>query len=676
MIFKPTTLNTTNIVIENANRLDYTKLNEKYKLIKYSIPAGFKSFSKKESNAFALFHNAYKNQIDKPYYFWSFQLGLYVLYPINESPQSLVLDFLKCSVTPENFSFDEVPLHVLIKLLVADYFYNEIEKKERFCQSNFFVLGKGRGKIFTTVQLTLRHDYTNLRADGSKEFYLIPQARTIIKQDKDWTNEEFVNHKIYYQEVIKDNTPYYRQVKSNRVVEWKNNKDTKDLFSEPDKTTRENMNLGNAKLDWHKLKNYEETRGFVAYKFQQNFCKFLTQEYEIKAKPKQQKFKTVKPLPFSEIDGYSETGLPIQELETIYVLDNRLINKETGNPFNSQPISSFVKLLNEKYSKPLRVKFEELPKKEITADKNVLVVQDFHKDDFKINDEKKPIGHLAKNGYSEDPKPKLYANYKDIVKQSISINSNNYPKRSELWTKYFDYQIEMSKIMETKLLVCFNELYLKQLAMKDVKPSPAFSLYFMNEAKVESYMFLYDYTLLYIEDKKFSFIDVAKNKKAFHNKLKEFGVQYREITQYFKEKYNQEDKTEEELDEKLSKTHFIISKSTIIEIEDTEERLLVNYQQIEKQGFSNKTNKVVQGTQGVSLLLDDNSYAVGSVDAMKFTIPRASKIKRLDFYKGKAKSHREHIVKMLTVEFVRNKQYTVYPYPYDLIRAFNENRKY
>lgn len=669
-------LNTTNIVIEQANDLNYHKLAEKYLLIKYPVPSSFTSLRRNSQYAFARFHNAYKSQLDYPYYFWSWQLGLYVLFPINEKPQRLSLDFLNTSVEPEHMSFEQIPLHVLLKLLVADYFYNKIEQRDRICQSKFFVFGKGRGKILTTVQLELRHDYTNSSSDGSKEFFLIPQARTLIKQDKKHTNADYVDYAIYYEQVIKDELIYYRQVKSDKVREWKNTNTGYDLFAEPDKAARQNMNLGKAQLPWHKEKGYEETRGFIAYKFQENFCKYLAQEYGIQTRPKQQEFKIIQPLAFSKIDGFSKTGLPVQELKVVYILDNRLIDKETGQTFNRQPLSKLIALLNNEYSNSLKVKFVELPEDQITDDEDVLVIQDYQKHDFKVNDEDEPVGFLAQNGYRDDPKVKLYVAHKNTVKQSISFNLNGRPSKNADWKTYFDYKLELSETIKNKLLVCFNELYLKRLTMKDIQPSPGFSLYFINKVKIDQYMFLYNQTLLYIRDKRFYFIDVAKDKNLLHNKLTQYDVQYRELVQTFKKKYQYDEKTDEELEEKLSTTHFILGQGTIVEIEDTEERLLVNYKQIEKQQFSNRSKKVVAGAQGVSLSKDGGSYAVGSVEAAKPALPRASKMRRLDFYKGDSKNHKSNIAKMLTVQFVRNKQYTVYPYPFDLIRLFNESIKH
>lgn len=668
-------LNTTNIVIENAENLDFTRLNEKYNLIKYEIPTAFNCKKTNNSdNAFARFHNCYREQLDKPYYFWSFKLGLYVLFPTNETPKPLSFGFLDSTVEPENIAFDDVPLHVLMKLLVADYFYNEIEKKQRFCQSKFFMLGNGRGSIFTTVRLELRHDYTNPSENGNKEFYIIPQATTILKKDKKYEKEEYLHTKIFYQRIQKDDTIYFRQAKIDAVKKWKLNGEEVDFFTEPTQLDRKNLNLKRANLAWHREKTYNESRGFVTYKFQTNFCEYLKKEFDILVKPKQTEFQSIDDLSFSTRKGFSETGLALRELKTIFVLDNRLVNNETNKIFNNNKLAVFIELLNAEYFKEYGIQFVAISQDQISADKAILIVQDYNKDDFEVNEDDKAIGYLAKKGYKEDPKVKLYSTYKNIPKQTISLNPNKYPKKNEDWTKYFDYNIELTDDIKTKLSVCLNELYLKRLVVRNIQPDKDFVFYFMS--KVKDYFFLYDYTLMYVEDNTFQFLNFAQNKKHLHEKLNEFGIQYREIVQRFKEKYKYDEKTDEELYEKLSNTHFIISKDLIVEIEETEERLLLNYKEIEKQGFANRTKKIVQGTQGVSLSKDNNSYIVGDVNPIKQNMPRANKIRRLDFYKGNPEEHRKKILKTLTVRFVRNKQYTVYPFPFDLIKLYNEDRKY
>lgn len=69
----------------------------------------------------------------------------------------------------------------------------------------------------------------------------------------------------------------------------------------------------------------------------------------------------------------------------------------------------------------------------------------------------------------------------------------------------------------------------------------------------------------------------------------------------------------------------------------------------------------------------DNSYMVGSAQQMKMNQPRAHLIRHFDVYMGKDHFDKYPLLLAMGVQFVRHKQYTVYPYPFHLIDLYVEN---
>ena len=106
----------------------------------------------KPSLFYASFTNAYKAQIDQPFYYFSHdtpQSSLYTLLPVGEQPKAWLYTFGDPSrKAPEAISGELIAdpktlrPDVLVKLLLALSFYESglREKARRVCQSNFYLL--------------------------------------------------------------------------------------------------------------------------------------------------------------------------------------------------------------------------------------------------------------------------------------------------------------------------------------------------------------------------------------------------------------------------------------------------------------------------------------------------------------------------------------------------------
>ncbi|GHO65583.1 hypothetical protein KSC_044750 [Ktedonobacter sp. SOSP1-52] len=70
---------------------------------------------------------------------------------------------------------------------------------------------------------------------------------------------------------------------------------------------------------------------------------------------------------------------------------------------------------------------------------------------------------------------------------------------------------------------------------------------------------------------------------------------------------------------------------------------------------------------------DEHCYMVGATEGMQYQQPRAHLIRRFDVYQGAEHFDIQSLLRLLSVQFVRLNQYTVYPYPFHLIDLFVEN---
>jgi len=69
----------------------------------------------------------------------------------------------------------------------------------------------------------------------------------------------------------------------------------------------------------------------------------------------------------------------------------------------------------------------------------------------------------------------------------------------------------------------------------------------------------------------------------------------------------------------------------------------------------------------------DQSYLVGSAQGINKAQARAHLIRRFDIYQGKEHVDVTPLLTSMSIQFIRLKQFTVYPYPFHLISLYAEN---
>jgi len=76
--------------------------------------------------------------------------------------------------------------------------------------------------------------------------------------------------------------------------------------------------------------------------------------------------------------------------------------------------------------------------------------------------------------------------------------------------------------------------------------------------------------------------------------------------------------------------------------------------------------------EGIYFSEIENIYTVG-VKSMAMSMDKSTKIRKLQFYKKPENFKMDDLLQTLSVQFVRNKQYTVYPYFFDLLNLYRQD---
>lgn len=699
---------TTNLVVDTS-KFDFTKLSEHFHLAKYKIADNFK-FSV-DPNKFAKLHNEYKQAIDLPYYFHYYGLNLYMLIPKNEETKDYNFTCWEKIMSPEFINFNEVETHIILKVLLSLYFYEKSETGAKVCQPHFFMFGQYKGKtnnLCLSVKMSIATAPKRKEDSNSviQEFNILPETRWLIKNPKEKVDKKFINSNIYYELDTKHSLigKFFRQVKKQFVTDWLiNPNDNTELYSEPaNARIRAAFRLGKAEIPWNidiQDKN-EYSRGYLTYIFQSKFSSFCNdwlgdnvvskKRYYIAA-PVAEKLKS------DEGEGISEAGLRIKALDTVYCFDNRLKNEETQKTYNSVNFQEIIESLSKRYSSKLKISFKSITDEELEKSdfcEPVLTIQDVDKNCFVIEyGSEKKEGFLKEAlPFVEDPKQVFYQKYPHLPKQSFSINLNKIAQyNKDNFEEYFDYnqfsldfdnyeentvQYKNAQTFNHKLEVCLNELFLKTYIVKkwNVKESidKHLPLCFTKNYMYD-FAYMYDKVLVYIDKENsnsLDFVDLEflKGKEQREKILNKFNLKWQDIEEQYINKYKKINE-EEGIEHQISKQMFIFSNRVCVELEEPNERILMNYDEGSKRSTKNK-----KGTEGIWYCKINRAYTVGLSENMNMILSKANKMRKFDVYFGVKEFKPEQLLETCAVGFVRNKQFTVYPYFFDLIRLYKEHR--
>lgn len=680
----------------NPEAISFDALRQRYRLLAYRFPTFFK-FKSADKNLYVKLIAEYKRTLDYPFYFFTHDkpASFYVLVPHDEPEvPALKLHALnEAEATPAVLDFEDFRaadrLPVLVKLLLAEYFWTASERERRICQPAFFTHALAPPTAKSTWHTVVEIDLHEARPVPGQlpEFNLVPHARHFQLVDKTKLDTQTESHFLlnpYYEKVSLDRV-YFRQLRTDRVLSCPN-----EIWQPVSTRNRKKP----AQLPWFNYRDATgQTKGRIAFELQERFVAHLNDRLgagvaRAKTYTPPATFKS-KIVPSASL---APSGLPIRWLRTVYVLDNRLRDAD-GTLLHAKAagerawtLADAVRTFNDAFRPAYGVTFAALDRTELHPDFDgvVLVLQDVRADDFVKEDEEtgqEAWQFLGEAGFT-DPKPALYRSFPNVAKQSLTVNPTPTRTRSgeerfqaAHYLAYFDYARPEAENLRHEMAVCLNELFLKKLLLRGGEiTDPAVNLPGFSSAnypgggaeRLRACAWMHDAVFLSVENRRFAFAELStpEGKRQRRGWLAERGLAWDEL-----ENRLLEDVPEKDQERNLRQRHFVFGPGYALEIKDTEERVLFPYDPARPTQTRSKTTTA--GMVGIGYLPAEQKYFVGSAEGMRSTEERAVHLRQLEFWQGQP-PHLDDLLETLAARFVRNGQHTVYPYPFDLIRLWAE----
>jgi hypothetical protein len=729
---------TTNFVI-NLDKINIDALQEKYQLFTIEVPDSY--IYSQDKQKYPKLHNTYKEQLELPYFFYTHakpKASIFILVDKSKKPEksiSLTFDFLKGEkvIAQEKNIIGlctQSNLHILAKLFLSDYFYNH-KKTYRICQGKFYIHSRVDKKWATVLEISgLKH------IEGTEEFCFDQKATFMVQIEKNKENTQYVSSNVYCELV--DGEIYYRQLKTSHANKLLS--DTKSTQNIWKVVTGSPTNKPSIKW-FEDYENITRCKSTLLQEFQNRLLKHFNKCLGETGVAKQQNHKMIKldAIKQTTIQGYGETGLNINLLGKVGLLDLRF--KEIEKP-NQIPFQQYVDFFNKHYQYSTLKSdfgFVEIKREDLATNKMpILVLQDVEKRLFEPEEKDKEgtitqkAGFLFEAGYSDDPKLMLYNEFADrIPLQTMNVNTNEV--NEHLLDTYFDYEMlgdclkhlgksykeigenlekaeekikeaykqekekfgEVSEetknlrkqneklkkhfsLVTNKINVCLNELLLKhyivnKLPIKGNVNNPYLYLPCISQIpNLVNYAYMYRNTFMYVDNQyilQFLNLDSPSKKQKRNEFLQNWGIDWFEFEKQFAKRNYTQGNEEKTLD-KLKKTHFVFAKNLVLAVEDTEERVLHIYDP-KKKGQSQRKQEQKTALEGIFYSKEKQIYTVGYT-SLNQTADDSVKIRRLYYYQRPDNFKINDLLQTLSVQFVRNKQYTVYPYFFDLLNLYRE----
>lgn len=676
---------------------DWTALLRKYSIWHYRLSPSqerFRRFQAKPGTFYPSFTNAYKDQIDRPFYFFTFdepQASLYTLLPVGHTAKPWTYHFGDPKYTaPEEIkaepvSPDELKPHVLLKLMLAVSFYehSEPERGRRVCQSKFYLRVKGTasGKRLTAVEVQ-----PQVESEGDLHTLTLKvEANTFAKIDQTKVGS-YTSLGTYYELFTSLGHTYLRQLRPSQVATF-----VGDVYKQPP------ANGKRTTADWHhngsrtEPEKYRESRSYQVRHVQERLHSFLS-GYGFRVSMAEEPMERLK---------RRDTPLPLHLLPTIQVIDNRLNRADV-------PAADYLNWLNaypfKSGKKQYALTFELIEAKAVKANQPLLVLTDAAKEAF-VKDQQP--GLLTQAGHP-DPYRVLYEQLPQVVKQTLNVNLNEVDKFT-VAEDYLRYDLpnpppappasaegeaptetdEAKKLRLTakkklgtlsiKADVCLTELWLKWVLAGKASAASATSLPLLAELSDE-WGFLTQDTLLYFDQGQLVFakVDEPAGKKV----LKEQFMPWQDLKAHFmarRPKYAHNKPGDDiEADKDIRKANFVLVGREAFELERTETIAMPNWPAIrairaQDAGASAKSKEAVGVyAGGIWYHAAARRYVVSGTDSTKMAEARGHHFYQIHKFAAAETPYIPALLSLLTVTFVRRNQFTVLPYPFDLVRLYRE----
>jgi len=708
---------TTNFVI-NLDKININALQEKFLLFRLDVPKNY--HSKDIQNKYAKLHNAYKEQLPYPYHFFGPKGILPLIYILVDKseykgePISLLFSFLdEKPVQAKQIDISELcttkNLHILAKLFLSSWYH----KAHRTCQGDYFYIHSKDDEQKLTALL--------VKIQESKGEFEITSKASYLKQLDSKFDTKYINFHNYFERV--QGTRYLRQLKQSEVKQrLKNNQNLNTIFR--DTTTQDAKNLNfkpqRPAIKWYdshptNTNAFQGCRSELLRNFQNELVAYYNEAFGEGVAEKRTHLMT-EVVPMEQMGkktskgrlsgfGFNEktgegTGLYLKLLGEIGVLDLR--QKDVPNP-NQNNFQDYIDLLNKHYGKLYEIKFSEIKREHLAnTTKPILVLQDVEKQIFEEG------GFLL--GYN-DQKREIYQEFASkIPMQTLNINLNKADDFNSA-DAYFEYDIfeilqpkkskkkkndeekeEKKQYFQHRLDVCLNELLLKKYIIDKLPIYNETNIYASLPCLIyliplrKDFAYMYQNTFMYVDDYyvlQFLNLDNPSEKHKRNEFLKNWGIDWFEFEKQFADRnytrnengqnktYPKNGETKDEHEESLKRTHFVFAKGLVLAIEDTEERVLFNTAATQ----ISESQRIVQSKtalEGIYFSETENIYTVGE-KSMGMSMDKSVKVRRLYYYQKPDNFKIDDLLQTLSVQFVRNKQYTVYPYFFDLLNLYRKD---
>jgi hypothetical protein len=692
---------------------DWAALLGKYSIWRYRLSEEqnrFRRFADKQF--FSRFTNDYKNKFDQPFYFFTFDqpgASLYTLLPTEAVPHPWHYHFgqpqevAPQEIIAERVSPDELKPQVLIKLMLALCFYENgsSERERRVCQSKFYLRVKGRadGKYLTAVLIEPKVDelfetHTLTLKVEANTFERIEPAKA----------SSYAHLGAYFELFESRGHTYLRQLRPNQVATF-----TRELYQQRSFAGQ------HTQADWHHNgsakhpQQYQESRSYQVRHVQERLRSFLTR-YGFGVTLAEEPMQRQKP---------SRETLPLHRLPTVQVVDNRLNQEDV-------PTADYLAWLNTHPFTQGKTRhtltFELVEPGKVDATRPVLALLDADRSAFETTNQQ--LGLLALAGH-QDPYRALYQKLPAVVKQSLNMNPNaveDYtvaedflryeapaavapPASGPAATEEFAEPTEPVPAAETapeteeekharlkaartakqaknlalKLDVCLSELWLKWVIAGKASTeasSPALPLLHL---LTNEWGFITNNWLLYFEGGApcFADVDTPEGKRL----LKARFTSWSELKQRFlsrQPKYASLEPGDEKAEGALRKAHFVLIGRTALEIEQTDAIAMPNWPVIEmikaaEPGASARSLTALGVyAGGVWASPQGHRYIVSGTTSSQGVEPRGHHVYQVHPNASVSAGQLATLCALLTVTFVRRNQFTVWPYPFDLLRLHQE----
>lgn len=542
--------------------IDPRPLDARLTLVRYDLPARLKFMMDNSPRAkiFERVHVIIRSQIRQPYYFYthdrlgSSDYAIYVLYANPDAIRELAMPLLDLEQLPRRVvSFGDIPHHLTLKLLQAQYFGEE-ESTRFTSQGKHFLLARLDASRFIGLEVEIKGAKAN-REDGSPQIYhTLGRATRFIRVKP----EDLDSYQISTQEYVQLLSPR----DGLNILSVLPPREVRTCPNPVFRIYRERNSRPT--LDYHAQRNYQQTRGYLLSAFIASFTAYLA-GFGIDATQEERDFAP------HRIDA-KQIGLRTPPGTVVCLLDHRLNQRDV-------PFATYQDWLVQTFP---QIRFAPITALREAERRPTLILLDVAADAFEE-------GNILAG--EPDPYQELYqaSETASWPKQSICVNPNDVESAvsRDTYLTYPPCDFSAGSGFALRFQVSLNQLMLKDLILNNAPVAerlPFMAPTTTDAASLAPFVFVRRQTyrgtsypvLLSVADGCAQFLDLRspKDKERRDELLARLGLDWnRDVIGPWQAKYRMA-KGE---DDSKTPYHFILGQGLVVEVEDCQEHVLYEY---------------------------------------------------------------------------------------------------